>query len=58
MRPEFFPENIRSCLRMRKEMDAEKKNKYVELTSEFYDLVVNSESVSKSNVSVVVTSID
>ena len=48
MKPEFFPQNIIAGLKSRKEMMAWKKRKIVELTSEMYDLIKNSNQIQQS----------
>lgn len=58
LRPEFFPENIRNSLDRRREMDANKKEKYIEITHDFYNLIVNSNIMPKSKVSFDCKSLD
>jgi hypothetical protein len=48
VKPSFFPDNIRSLLEARKKMQAEKNKKYISITSEIYDLIMNSQRVMKS----------
>ena len=47
-RPDFFPENIRKCLDARKELEAVRKNKYVEITNDFYNLITSPNIAVKS----------
>jgi predicted transcriptional regulator len=48
LKPEFFPENIREILRARKEAEAEKNQKFVSITAEMHDLIMNSERIIRS----------
>ena len=48
LKPAFFPENIRNGLQKRKEQAAEKKKQFIEVTQDIYDLITNSNIISKS----------
>ena len=48
LKPEFFPANIQKILRDKKDRKAEKTKSYVDIRSELYQLIVNSELVSQS----------
>jgi hypothetical protein len=48
MKPDFFPENVKALFLRRREINAEKKQKYIELSSEMYDLVMQSNNIPKS----------
>ncbi len=48
VKPDFFPDNIRGCMQHRQDMAAEKNNRVVDLVPEFYELIMNTLTSSRS----------
>jgi hypothetical protein len=46
--PSFFPVNIRKLLKERKDLHAEKHKTFVDIKSDIYNLIINSQLVSRS----------
>lgn len=48
-KPDFFEKNVRELMQRKREMKAEKSQKFVEMTPEFMDLLRRSINVPSSN---------
>ena len=48
IKPDFFPANIRALMQARKDMAAEKNKTFIEINSNIYNLIVNSQLINRS----------
>jgi hypothetical protein len=48
LKPQFFPENIRGLMKARKELQVEKNKNFIEIKSDFYNLISSSQLMAKS----------
>ena len=51
IRPRFFPENISTLMRCRKDLHADKTKSYINIETNIYNLISNSALISKSKLS-------
>ena len=56
LRPDFFPVNIKGAIKRRAELAVLKNKQYMEVSKEMLDLIQNSELVSKSKSSYLLSS--